>query len=102
MADAKEVALVRLKAGGRVYEVGEAVPKQDDMDLLRERGLVGSPSDLKRLEKDKKAAEDKVSELEAQVAELEAALGQAQLAQVNATADTQESVTDAEAKQIGT
>lgn len=104
MAKGGNVALVRLKAGGKFYEIGDTVPEQDDMDDLRAKGYVGSASDAKALEKKAADAEDKVAELEAKVAELTAELEAAQLAAANAGADTQESVTDAEAdeaKKIG-
>lgn len=91
------VALVRLKAGGKYYEVGDTVPEQDDMDELRIKGLVGSANDAKALEKKASDAEASVAELEAKVAELTAQLEAAQLENAQATADTQESVTDAEA-----
>jgi molecular chaperone GrpE (heat shock protein) len=93
-----DVALVRLKAGGKFYEVGDTVPEQDDMDDLREKGYVGSANDAEALKKKAEEAEGKVADLEAQVAELTAQLEQAQLDSANASADTQESVTDAEAK----
>jgi len=100
MARAKasgDVALVRLKANGTIYEVGDKVPEQDDMDDLRARGVVGTQSDVKALQKKADEAEANVSDLEAQVADLQAQLEAAQLAAANAGADTQESVTDAEA-----
>ena len=96
-----DVALVRLKGGGKTYEVGEEVPKFDDADDLRKRGLIGSASDAKALQKKAADSEARVAELEAQVADLTAQLEQAQLDHANATADTQESVTDDEAKKIG-
>ena len=100
MAKAKSsgnTALVRLKAGGKFYEVGDTVPEQDDMDDLREKGYVGSANDAKALQKKVEESEDKVADLEAKVAELTAELEAAQLAAANAGADTQQSVTDEEA-----
>ena len=92
-----DVALVNLKGGGKTYAVGEEVPKDwDDLASLKEQGLVGSPNDAKKLDKDAADAQNKVAELEAKVAELTAELEQAQLDVANATAQT-ESVTDDEA-----
>lgn len=98
---AEHVALTRVKAGGKFYEVGEVVPKQDDSDALVAAGVLGSASDAKALQKKAETDANTIAELEAKVAELTAELEQAQLDQANATADTQESVTDAEAKKIG-
>ncbi len=95
------VALVRLKANGVIYEVGDTVPEQDDMDDLREKGYVGSADEAKELKKKVEESEANIADLEAQVAELTAQLEQAKLDNANAAADTQESVTDAEAQKIG-
>lgn len=93
-----DVALQRLKSGGKIYEVGEEVPKLDDSDALRKAGVIGKPSDAKALQKKAEESEKTVAELQAQVADLTAQLEQAQLEHANAAADTQESVTDAEAE----
>jgi len=95
------VALTRVKLEGRYYDVGDEVPKQDDEKKWVDAGVLGTASDAKALQKKADEAESKVADLEAQVADLTAQLEQAQLDQANATADTQESVTDDEAKKIG-
>ena len=67
------VALVRLKASGKFYEVGQEVPdKLEDLADLKEKGLVGTPNEAKQLLKAKEDADNKVAELEAKVAELQA------------------------------
>lgn len=102
--DSKHYALTRVKAGGKFYEIGDEVPKQDDSDQLVAAGVLGTRQNVKDLEKKAEEQTDRIVELEAQVADLTAQLEAAQLEATNAGADTQESVTDLEAeaaKQIG-
>lgn len=95
-----DVALVRLKAGGKFYEVGDEVPKQDDMADLKERGLVGSPNEAKKLLEAKEAAEGELADAQAEVERLQAEVDSLRLENVRAAENT-ESVTDAEAAKIG-
>jgi hypothetical protein len=61
MADGKLVALTRIKAGGKYYEIGDDVSKLDGLDSLKEQGAVGTSSDLKKQQKEPEPApaEDK-------------------------------------------
>lgn len=94
----KHVALTRVKAGGKFYEVGDVVPPQDDSDQLVEAGVLGSPSDAKALQQKSEEQTNRIAELEGEVARLTAELEAAQLAAASESADTQESVTDTEAE----
>ena len=94
----KVVALSRIKSGGKFYEVGDDVSKLDDVDNLKASGVAGSASELKQVEKERDDSNSRVEELEAQVADLQSQLEAAQLEASRAKADTQESVTDAEAQ----
>lgn len=92
-----DVALVRLKAGGKFYEVGDEVPKQDDSADLRERGLLGSSADAKKILDAQENAETKAAELEAKAEELRAQADQARN-EATAVSTPTESVTDQEAQ----
>lgn len=62
-----DVALSRLKAGGKYYAAGEEVPSDlEDADSLKERGVIGSSSDFDKQENEKKDAAEAAEEAQAE------------------------------------
>jgi hypothetical protein len=91
------VALVRLKSGGKTYEVGDEVPSDlEDLDTLKANGSVGTAADAKKVLQAQADREANIATTQQAATEAQLAADEAALAEFNAQAQT-ESVTDQEA-----
>lgn len=68
-----DVALERLKAGGKYYNPGDEVPGDlEDADDLRERGVIGSAADAKAQQEERDNAAKEAEEAQAEADEKQA------------------------------